>query len=260
ALDPNFKNNHFVYLYYSPEGDDPKSVLARYTLKDDKIDPNSQKILLEWRTQRNRCCHFGGGMVFDAKGNLLVAIGDNTALGTAPENAPRKEVYDPQRTAGNSNDFRGSILRIHPEEDGSYTIPEGNIFSVGIENAKPEIYIMGVRNPMRLNIDSNTGWLYWGEVGPSTDEFNQAKEAGQFGWPYFIANNEPEIIINTLGDKANPNRIENTSPLNTGIKELPSSPIPALIWYDRDKSDIFPIPGTGSLSAIGGPIYRQNDF
>lgn len=260
ALDPNFKNNHFVYLYYSPEGDDPKSVLARYTLKDDRIDPNSQIILLEWRTQRNRCCHFGGGMVFDANGNLLVAIGDNTALGTAPEDAPRKEVYDPQRTAGNSNDLRGSILRIHPEEDGSYTIPEGNIFSVGIENARPEIYIMGVRNPMRLNIDSNTGWLYWGEVGPSTDEFNLAKEAGQFGWPYFIADNEPEIGIDSLGNKANPNRIKNTSPLNTGIEELPSSPVPALIWYDRSISDSFPIPGTGSLSAIGGPVYRQNDF
>src|SRR5690606_25468691 len=105
------------------KGDEPKSVLARFTISQGKIDSNSKKILLEWRTQRNRCCHFGGGMAFDADGNLLVAIGDNSALGSAPDNAPKKEVYDPQRTSGNTNDLRGSIIKIHPEEDGSYSIP-----------------------------------------------------------------------------------------------------------------------------------------
>jgi cytochrome c len=31
---------------------------------------------------------------------------------------------------------------------------------------RPEIYIMGNRNPWRVSIDSKTGFLYWGEVGP----------------------------------------------------------------------------------------------
>ncbi|SHG06829.1 cytochrome c [Fodinibius roseus] len=263
ALDPSFDQNNYIYFYYSPEGGKPKSILARYVWKGDSLRMNSKKVMLEWSTQRNRCCHFGGGMVFDKDDNLMVSIGDNTALGDSPSDAPRKEIYDPQRTAGNTNDLRGSIIRIKPEPDGTYSIPEGNLFSEGTPKTRPEIYIMGVRNPMRLSIDSKTGWLYWGEVGPSTDEFNQARKAGNFGWPYFLANNKkfldyfPDGSANTYFDSTN---IVNNSPFNTGLGNLPVSPVPALVWYSRDKSDDFSIPGTGSLSAMGGPVYRKSDF
>jgi len=65
---------------------------------------------------------------------------------------------------------------------------------------------MGDRNPFRISVDRGKDWLYWGEVGPDAaenadapttrgpkgyDEFNQAKAAGFFGWPYCIANNIP---------------------------------------------------------------------
>src|SRR5690606_6953527 len=36
ALDPNFKQNNWIYMYYSPAGDDPKNVLARYEFKNDQ--------------------------------------------------------------------------------------------------------------------------------------------------------------------------------------------------------------------------------
>ena len=72
--------------------------------------------------------------------------------------------------AGNTNDLRGKILRIHPEDDGTYTIPEGNLFPKGTEKTRPEIYVMGDRNPWRISIDSKTGYIYWGEVGPDASE------------------------------------------------------------------------------------------
>lgn len=62
---------------------------------------------------------------------------------------------------------------------------------------------MGNRNPFRITVDKKTGYLYWGEVGPDSggpnpsrgpagfDEINQARQAGNFGWPYFIADNKP---------------------------------------------------------------------
>ena len=62
---------------------------------------------------------------------------------------------------------------------------------------------MGMRNPWRVSIDSRTGYVYWGEVGPSDqratggptpyDEFNQARAAGFFGFPYFIGDNEGRL-------------------------------------------------------------------
>ena len=47
--------------------------------------------------------------------------------------------------------------------DGSYEIPEGNLFPPGTPNTRPEIYIMGLRNPFRISVDAHTGWLLWGE-------------------------------------------------------------------------------------------------
>ena len=78
--------------------------------------------------------------------------------------------------------------------------PKEIFFPKGTDKTRPEIYVMGDRNPWRPSIDSKTGWLYWGEVGPDAnadtkttrtgmDEFNQARKAGYFGWPYFIGEN-----------------------------------------------------------------------
>ena len=60
---------------------------------------------------------------------------------------------------------------------------------------------MGHRNVWRVFVDSKTGWIYWGEIGPDApnhdtargpmgyDEINQARSAGNFGYPFFIADN-----------------------------------------------------------------------
>jgi cytochrome c len=112
--------------------------------------------------------------------------------------------YDAARSSGNANDLRGKILRIKVLEDGSYTIPKGNLYAEGTQGTRPEIYVQGNRNPYRISVDQKTSFLYWGEVGPDAnvdsiatrgpvgyDEVNQARKAGHFGWPFFIANNIP---------------------------------------------------------------------
>jgi cytochrome c len=83
-------------------------------------------------------------------------------------NAKGREAWDAQRTAANTNDFRGKVLRIHPEPGGGYTIPDGNLFPKGTQGTRPEIYVMGCRNPFRISVDAKRGWLYWGDVGQNT--------------------------------------------------------------------------------------------
>ena len=56
------------------------------------------------------------------------------------------------RTAANTNDLRGKILRIRVKDDGSYEIPEGNLFAPGTAKTRPEIYVMGDRNPYRISV------------------------------------------------------------------------------------------------------------
>lgn len=275
--DPHYPENHWVYMYYA-DPDEKKHVLARWELRDDSLYAGTKKILLEVETQREVCCHTGGGMVFDAAGNLYLTTGNNTGNPTqgtsALDERPERSSWDDQRTAGNTNDLRGKILRIHPEADGTYSIPKENLFPEGTPKTRAEIYTMGHRNPWRVSVDSKTGFIYWGEVGPDAskdstigprgyDEFNQARKAGFFGWPYFIADNKPypdfDYATNQIGPYFDSAHVVNNSPNNTGLTELPP-PQKAFIWYPYANSPEFPLVGSSGRSATGGPVFRLADF
>src|SRR6478736_4146570 len=279
TADPNFARNGWVYMYYSPVGAEPKNRLSRFHMKGDSLELSSEKIMLEIPTQREQCCHTGGSMAFDAHGNLFLSTGDNTnphATGYAPiDERPGRGPWDAQKSSANTNDLRGKILRIHPEANGTYTIPEGNLFAKGTPKTRPEIYTMGHRNPYRISVDKHTGFLYWGDVGPDApadsasrgpaghDEFNQARKPGYFGWPYFVGNNKAyydyDFAANTPGKQFDPAHPVNDSPNNTGLNELPPAQ-PAFIWYPAAKSDVFPLLGSGGRAAMAGPVFHREDF
>lgn len=277
-LDPNFERNHYIYSYYAPLEGVPRNILVRFKWNGGDLDMSTEKILLEIPVDADVCCHIGGGMVFNNDGNLLLATGENAQAGdgfsTIDERSGRV-TGDSQKSSANTNDLRGKIIRIHPEADGGYSIPKGNLFPSGTPDTRPEIYTMGNRNPWRLSVDSKTGWLYWGEVGPngnvddekrgprSYDEFNQARKAGNYGYPYFIGDNKAyrdyDFATGISGEKFNSAHPVNHSPNNTGMVDLPPAQS-AFIWYPYAVSDEFPALGSGGSSAVGGPIYRRADF
>ncbi len=268
AVDPDYANNNWVYLAYS-DPDEWQTNLSRFTLNGKILDRDSEIRMLTIPVDRdNACCHMGGSIEFDKDGNLFFSAGDNTnpfesdGFGPIDERRGRSH-YDAQRSAGNSMDLRGSIIRITPQPDGSYTVPNGNLFSDPAEG-RPEIYVMGNRNPFRISIDRDTGYLYWGEVGPDSntdkenrgpmgyDEINQARSSGFFGWPYLIGDNKPYVDFDfqrsRSGSPFRPASIVNDSPNNTGTKTLPVAQ-PAFIWYPYGKSSSFPNLGTGGRTA-----------
>lgn len=279
TLDPNFSANNYLYVYYSPPTDQEPIFfnLSRFTVKpDNTLDVSSEKILLRVPVQENSGSHHGGSLAWDKEENLYLATGDSSSPfpseGYAPlDERPGKEYYslDAQRSAANTNDLKGKILRIHPEPDGSYTIPAGNLFPPGTAQTRPEIYTMGLRNPYRIAVNPRTSVLYWGEIGPDAgrdslqgprgyDEFNQAKKAGNFGWPYFIGNNyayaDWDFATKTAGPRFDPKAPVNHSPNNTGLKNLPPA-TPAMIWYPYAASPEFPELGQGGRSAMAGEFY-----
>lgn len=280
ALDPGFVDNNWIYLYYSLPGDQAVQHLSRFVFKDDVLDMESEKLMLVVNTQRDECCHTGGSIEFGPDGNLFLSTGDNTnpfasdGYGPIDEQAGRSP-WDAQGSSGNSNDLRGKILRIRPEADGSYSIPEGNLFSPDEPLARPEIYVMGNRNPYRISIDQKTGFLYWGEVGPDAsensptrgprghDEVNQAREAGFFGWPYFVGDNKPyvdyDFATKESGALFDVDAPRNESPNNTGLKVLPPAQ-KAFIWYPYADSPEFPIVKSGGRNAMAGPVFHADAF
>ncbi|MEQ8472820.1 MAG: ThuA domain-containing protein [Marinoscillum sp.] len=279
AIDPNFSENGWLYMYHSLAGEKPVNVLTRWDFKDDQLVESSMKTILEVEVQRESCCHTGGSIAFDPKGNLYLSTGDNTSP-RATSYAPLDEregrgPWDAQKGSANTNDLRGKILRITPQDDGTYTIPEGNLFPEGTEKTRPEIFGMGMRNPYRISVDQKNGYVYWGDVGPDAskdstgygpmgyDEVNQARESGFFGWPYFIADNEAyheyDFQTNTSGDRFDPEKPINNSPNNTGLEELPPAK-PAFIYYPYGASKEFPLLGAGGRTSMAGPVYYKDMF
>lgn len=279
TIDPKFNENSWIYFFYTAIGNEPRQRISRFEMSGDTLVLDSEKILLEIPLQVEQCCHSGGSLAFGPKGNLFISVGDNTnpfaSDGYAPiDERAGREPWDAQRTSANTNDLNGKILRIHPEADGTYTIPEGNLFPKDGSQGRPEIYVMGNRNPFRISIDQHTGFLYWGEVGPDAgndsiygprgyDEVNQAKEPGFFGWPYFIANNKPyrerNFSDSTLGALFNPEAPINNSANNTGLKNLPPAQ-EAFIYYPYAESPEFPLVGKGGRNAMAGPVYYYKDY
>ncbi|QMU26940.1 ThuA domain-containing protein [Adhaeribacter radiodurans] len=278
--DPGFAQNGWIYLYYAPEGKEPKNILTRYQLKGDELVMDSKKVLLEVATQREISGHAGGSLTFDAKGNLYLSTGDNInphgSNGFSPsDERPGREPFDAQMTSGNTNDLRGKILRIHPEKDGTYTIPEGNLFPKGTPKTRLEIYTMGHRNPYRISVDPKTSFLYWGDIGPDAskpgelrgpegfDEIGQARKAGNYGWPYFVGDNKAyykyDFAANKSGEIYNPEKPINNSLNNTGLNQLPPAQ-KAFIWYSYAESKEFPLVGAGGRSAMAGPMFYADQF
>jgi cytochrome c len=276
AIDPDYEKNSFIYLFYSPV---QKSVqrISRFILNGSTFNAASERVLLEIPTQRKECCHSAGSLAFGPDKTLYIAVGDNTnphnpGYYNSIDERKGREYWDAQRTAGNTNDLRGKILRIKPEADGTYSIPEGNLFPKDVKDARPEIYAMGCRNPYRITVDEKTGYLYWGDVGQNTednpargpisyDEFHQAKGPGFFGWPYFAGDNQPyadfDFATEKVGPFFDPLHPRNESPNNTGLRDLPPA-TGALIWYSYDSSKVFQALGTGGKSPIIGPVYHRD--
>ncbi|WP_411293824.1 PQQ-dependent sugar dehydrogenase [Streptomyces kunmingensis] len=295
AADPAFSSNRYVYLYYAPQlstpaGDAPSdgsaadftpfdgvNRLSRFVLKaDNTLDLGSEKKILDVPASRGICCHVGGDIDFDAAGNLYLSTGDDSnpfaSDGYTPidERASRNPAYDAQRSAGNTNDLRGKVLRIKVNADGSYSVPSGNLFAPGTARTRPEIYAMGFRNPFRMSVDKATGIVYLGDYGPDAGtanasrgpagqvEFNRITKAGNFGWPYCTGKNDAytdyDFATGTSGSKFNCSAPKNTSPRNTGLADLP--PVqPAWIPYDGGSVPEF---GNGSESPMGGPVYHYD--
>lgn len=287
AKDPDFAKNNWVYIYYSP-ADTSVNRLSRFTFKNDTLDKATEKVIIEVKSQREICCHTGGSIAFGPDKLLYFSAGDNSTpfdepgakyvnSGYAPLNdEPGRMQYDARRSAGNTNDLRGKIMRIKVNDDGTYDIPEGNLFPKGTPKTRPEIYVMGDRNPYRISVDQKNSYLYWGEVGPDAnndsfatrgprgyDELNQARKAGFFGWPLFVGNNYPYRQYNYAngqsGDNFDPAHPINNSRNNTGLTELP--PVaPAFIWYPYGASPDFPQVGTGGRNAMAGPVYYTDMY
>lgn len=281
AIAPDFENTGHIYFSYLSKEDPMHQRISRFTFSNDTLSLSSEKIVMKIPIVKENGWHGTNGLDFDSQGNLYISLGDFTLqskdiAGYAQiDERPGNSAIDAQRTSANTNSYYGKILRIHPEPEGTYTIPKGNLYPEPSDKTKPEIYVMGCRNPYRFSLDSHTNTLYFGDVGPDAltesekgpngyDELNVATKGGFYGWPYSVADNKMynnyDYGTKKVGLPFKPENPINTSPNNTGLKELLPSKIP-MFWYPKGRLGTkFPYTGNGGVNIMVGPKYYVKDF
>lgn len=284
ALDPDFRSNRWLYLFFA-QGSPAEFRVARFTLNaGGKLDNASQKVLLKFRRTGEN--HTGGAMTFDAYGDLWITVGKN-AKDYPNSYHESSENLSTEATSANLADFRGGVLRIHPDNSAKgYSIPAGNFaeYWTGQFRAKgeaaladqyadpakvlPELYVKGTRNAYSIAVHPTKRWLAWGEFGVNTnntmtEEHNLVTHPAFGGYPYFAGgfgtgvgsgyyplwSGTGSVVYQNAhpGLNQDPLGPVNNSIWNKGPKQLPAI-TPALHTYMH---------GSGA-GAITGPIYHYD--
>ena len=167
TVDPAFAQNRMVYWVFSentPEGS--LTSVAKGRLSGDEKQIENATVIYRATPAYNGTLHYGGRILFDKAGNLVVSTGERSDLQTRPQSQQL-------------NSALGKVVRI--TKDGKPVA--GNPFA-GNANAKPEVYSYGHRNVQGLAFHPETGDLWENEFGPrGGDELNLIKPGKNYGWP-----------------------------------------------------------------------------
>lgn len=214
AFHPDYAENGVFFINYTDVSGN--TAIVRYEVFADQpnvANPDSATVILT--VQQPYANHNGGHLIFGPDGYLYIGMGDGGSQG------------DPQGNAQNLGSYLGKILRIDiDDESGLYGIPTDNPF-VGRDDALPEIWAYGLRNPWRFNFDRETGDLWIGDVGGSAWEevdYQPADWPGgaNYGW----------------------NRMEGMH--ETGAGSVPADAVLPVAEYGHDMG----------ISISGGTVYR----
>jgi len=166
ALHPDYQNNGWLYFSYAEPAEgffttDYGTAVARAKLDGNRL--KEVQVIFSMNKKSGGGRHFGSRLVFDRTNFLYITVGE------------RGE----RERAQALNDHAGSVIRLH--DDGR--IPEDNPF-VNTENARPEIYSYGHRNPQGMTLHPATGEVWLHEHGPQGgDEINRILPGRNYGWP-----------------------------------------------------------------------------
>ena len=201
ALHPGFLDSESkgFGLFYTIEPENKNTGVPNFTPQFGNNAEHHQDVIYEYRTLDPQHRLFSGSrrelmrfsqpgpdhnvndLAFDRLGRLFIATGDGAKSEPGPNTASRNAM-------ALTNPY-GKILRIDPlgknAKNGNYGIPRRNPFST-VENAQPEIWCYGLRDPRWIQFDPFRDWLSIAEAGPGNfEEVNISEHGGEhFGWDF----------------------------------------------------------------------------
>jgi glucose/arabinose dehydrogenase len=243
AIDPEFRKNHFVYLYYTTLDNDtgqPFNRVVRFT--DQNNIGTNMVIILDKIPATKLGFHAGGALAFGPDDKLYITVGD---------------AYN-DVSAQDSSALTGKVLRINRDgsipQDNPYRIPIPSLIpfhglipffdslSCYLLSCRTPVYNLGHRNIYGIAFDyNNNGFGIVTEAANTTyDKISDVRQGGNYGWPNLQPINFPPELTNNSSIK----------PLRSYWEDI--TPTQA-IYYDGDK--IPQLNGKFLFGTYTGDIY-----
>ena len=167
CLDPEFAANRMIYWVFSEAvtGGNQTSV-AKGKLSADEKTIEGATVIYRANPANPSDLHYGGRILFDQTGNLVVSTGERSVLQTRP-------------LAQSVTAALGKVIRI--TKNGQAASGNPTFTAAG---ALPELYSIGHRNPQGLAMNPVTKEIWLSEHGPrGGDEINRLTAGANYGWP-----------------------------------------------------------------------------
>ncbi len=168
---PDFARNRLIYISYAkPNADSTQSTTAVIRARFENGGLNDVQEIFEANAWSQGQGHYGSRLAFDKNNYLFITVGDRQVPPTGDLEA---------HPAQNLRVHNGKVIRLH--DDGR--VPTDNPF-VGREDALPQIWSYGHRNPQALLVHPVSGEVWATEHGPQGgDELNLIQPGKNYGWP-----------------------------------------------------------------------------
>ncbi|HET9504018.1 MAG TPA: PQQ-dependent sugar dehydrogenase [Hymenobacter sp.] len=167
CLDPDFASNRLVYWSFSearPGGN--LTAIGKGRLANDERTIENAAVIYRAEPAYAGTLHYGGRVVFDRTGHLLISTGERSDLATRPQ-------------AQAATSALGKVIRL---TKAGQPAPGNPTFAAA--GALPELYSIGHRNPQGLAVHPTTGEVWQSEHGPrGGDELNRLQAGANYGWP-----------------------------------------------------------------------------
>lgn len=194
AVDPNFDENHYVYLYFAYENDsaEPRgrktARLLRVTAGGDTALPGSETVILGAEGDlpcgelpvgvdcipADAVVHMGGQISFAPDGTLFLTTGDATLHTSANNTALRSQ---------DINSLAGKVIRVSPSGQG---LPDNPFWNGDPDHSASKVWAYGMRNAFRYTFRPGTNTPFIGDVGWSEyEEIDAGSRGGNYGWPCY---------------------------------------------------------------------------
>ncbi len=167
CLDPQFATNRMIYWVFSENVTGGNlTAVAKGRLSGDEASIENATVIYRAGPAANSNAHFGGRILFDQTGNLIVSTGERA--------------YSPSRElAQSATAALGKIIRITTNG-----LPASGNPTFTQTGALPELFSMGHRNPQGIAFHPVTKELWQSEHGPrGGDEINRVQPGANYGWP-----------------------------------------------------------------------------